>query len=44
MLEGEFKFKWNDKEIKAQKGDSIFIPAGFEIKLEGNGEILYSYI
>lgn len=44
ILEGDLKLKWNNEEIKAKKGDSVFIPAGFEIKLKGNGEILYSYI
>ena len=44
ILDGEMKFKWNDKEIKVKKGDSVFIPAGFEIKLEGRADALYSHI
>ncbi len=44
VLDGELTLKWDDGEIEAQKGDSIFIPAGFKTSLQGNGEILSSYI
>jgi mannose-6-phosphate isomerase len=29
VLDGEFTLKWDNDEITAQKGDSIFIPAGY---------------
>ena len=35
---------WNNGEIKAKKGDSIFIPAGLETNLCGNANILYSCV
>ena len=44
VIKGNVSIKWDSGEIKAKKGDSIFIPAGFKAKLEGNVEILYSYI
>lgn len=44
ILDGNISIKWNKGEIKAKKGDSIFIPAGLKIELSGKAEILYSYI
>lgn len=44
VLEGTANFKWNNKEFTIKKGDSIFVPAGFNVSLCGNAEILYSYI
>ncbi len=44
VLEGNANFKWDDNEFTIKKGDSIFIPAGFDITLDGKAEILYSYI
>ena len=44
ILDGNIGVNWNRGEIKAKKGDSIFIPAGLEIELCGDAEILYSHI
>lgn len=44
VLDGEVNIEWDDERFKAQKGDSIFIPANLRVKLKGNAEILYSYI
>lgn len=44
VLEGDACIKWNKGEIKAKKGDSIFIPAGLETNLCGNANILYSCV
>lgn len=44
VLEGDACIKWNNGEIKAKKGDSIFIPAGLETNLCGNANILYSCV
>ena len=37
-------YKWKKGSLKAKKGDSIFVPAGFEIDLLGEAEVLYSYV
>ena len=44
VLDGNAIIKWNDGEINAKKGDSIFIPANLKTELKGNAEILYSQI
>ena len=44
VLEGDARIKWNKGEIKAKKGDSIFIPTGLETNLCGNANILYSCV
>lgn len=44
LLEGDITLKWNDGEIKAKKGDSIFIPANFKTEIIGKAEILYSCV
>ena len=44
VLEGATNLRFNNDEFNAKKGDSIFIPAGFKVKLKGEAEILYSYI
>lgn len=44
VLEGNAIIKWNDGEINAKKGDSIFVPANFKAEIKGNAEILYSHI
>ena len=44
VLEGEITVKWQDNEIKAKKGDSIFVPANFEVDLLGKAQILYSKV
>lgn len=44
VLDGNAIIKWNDGEINAKKGDSIFIPANFKAEIKGDAEILYSHI
>lgn len=44
VLDGDFRFKWNNEEIIARKGDSILVPAGLKIELKGTADILYSYV
>lgn len=44
VLNGAAKLSWNSGEFKIDKGDSIFIPAGFKVKLEGEAEVLFSYV
>ena len=44
VLRGNAIIEWNDGEINAKKGDSIFIPANLKTELKGNAEILYSHI
>lgn len=44
VLDGNANIKWEIDKIELQKGDSIFIPAKLKTKLEGNAELLYSYI
>ncbi len=44
ILDGEMAIKWDGGEIKAHKGDSIFIPAGLKTELKGEAEVLYSYV
>lgn len=44
VLDGSANFKWDKDEFQIKKGDSIFVPANFHIKLEGNAEILCSYV
>lgn len=44
LLDGYITLKWNDGEIKAKKGDSIFIPANFKTEIIGKAEILYSCV
>ena len=44
VLMGEATLFYDDNQIKIKKGDSLFIPANFDIKLKGNAQILSSYI
>ena len=44
ILDGEVTLKWNDGEIKTQKGGSIFIPANLKVEINGKAEILYSLV
>ncbi len=44
VLDGNAVLYWNGEETQIKKGDSIFIPAGFEIDLKGEAEILSSYV
>ncbi len=44
MLDGEVTVKWEENEINAQKGDSIFVPANFKVNLIGKAQILCSKV
>lgn len=44
VLNGSASFSWVDGKMQIKKGDSIFVPMGLDITLEGEAEILYSYI
>jgi len=44
ILDGNAELSCNSDNLKVSKGDSVFVPAGFEIKLSGKAEILYSYV
>ena len=44
VLEGNAHLKWKKGEMELKKGDSIFIPADFEVNLTGDAEILSSYV
>lgn len=43
-LDGNATVSFEDGNFEINKGDSIFIPAGFKINLKGNAEILCSYV
>lgn len=44
VLEGNSTLKCGNDEMELKKGDSVFVPAGFETSITGNAEILKSYI
>ena len=44
VLNGDMTVVWSDGEIKAVKGDSLFIPCGCKVRLTGRAEILYSFV
>lgn len=44
FLDGEAEVKWNEGSFNAKKGDSVFVPAGMEVKIKGNAELLYAYV
>ena len=44
VLDGTATIDWEGEKIDAKKGDSIFIPAGFNVKLNGTAQILYSCV
>ena len=44
VLEGSATLKCKNDEMKLKKGDSVFVPAGFETCLTGDAEILKSYV
>lgn len=43
-LSGNANLFWDDGSMQFKKGDSIFVPAGFDVELEGKAEILMSYV
>lgn len=44
VLDGDLALKWQDGEINAKKGDSIFVPADFKVNLTGKAQILCSRV
>ena len=44
VLVGEIGVSWGAGELIAAKGGSVFIPAGLEVKITGNAEILLSRV
>ena len=44
VLDGNFKASWQDGQLELKKGDSLYIPSGMKIHLNGKAEVLYSYI
>lgn len=44
VLEGNAVISCNNHTLNITKGDSIFIPAGLEVELNGAADILYSYV
>lgn len=44
LLDGSADLTWQNSLLKLKKGDSVFIPADFEVKLCGKAQILCSYI
>ena len=43
-LAGEAKLCFDNKEFNITKGDSVFVPAGMEVIVSGNAEIIYSCV
>lgn len=44
VLDGEVNIKWEENEINAKKGDSIFVPANYKVNLMGKAQILCSKV
>jgi mannose-6-phosphate isomerase len=44
VLEGNAAISCNNRTLNITKGDSVFIPAGLEVELNGAADILYSYV
>lgn len=44
VLDGKITVNFSDGEIIAQKGDSIFLPAGINAGINGKSELLYSRV
>ncbi|MBQ6826344.1 MAG: class I mannose-6-phosphate isomerase [Clostridia bacterium] len=44
VLDGKFNLSFKNESLFAKKGDSIFIPASLEVKLDGKADILYSFV
>mgnify|MGYP004610579393 CR=1 FL=1 len=44
VLDGEIGVSWNGGELVAAKGGSVFVPAGLDVKVTGNAEILLSRV
>lgn len=44
VLDGNAVIEYENEKIELKKGSSVFIPAGFKATMNGNAEILYSYL
>ena len=44
VLDGNAVIEYENEKIELTKGSSVFIPAGFKATMNGNAEILYSYL
>lgn len=44
VIDGQASVEWDDNKIEAKKGDSIFIPASFSVKINGKAQVLYSCV
>jgi len=44
VLSGDIILTYDGGEIKAKKGNSIFVPANLKVNISGESELLYSYI
>lgn len=44
VLSGDVVLDYKGEIIKAEKGDSIFVPANMKINLSGEGQVLYSRV
>lgn len=44
LLDGSADLSWGSDSISLKKGDSVFIPADFEVTLNGKAEVFYSFI
>lgn len=44
VLDGNARLSENGNALEIKKGDSIFVPAGFDISLKGNADILISWV
>ena len=44
VLEGKAEMRYKGGKMEISKGDSIFIPAGMNVNLVGEAEILSSYV
>ncbi len=44
VLNGDAMLSWSSETLQLKKGDSVFVPAGFEATLSGNAEVIYSFV
>lgn len=44
VLDGNAVIEYENEKIELIKGSSVFVPAGFKATMNGNAEILYSYL
>lgn len=44
VLSGNATVCWESDKLNIKKGDSLFIPAGFDVEISGDAEILYSCV